>query len=157
MTVYLACMCWEIKNVAFKLMLFFARLLNTLFDMDNHRCHYRRCTGWKYTAALHNAVKWREKEQQIKVHLQSEWSSSLLSNFSPCRGSVDCEIGPIAAAESDSSALCLPFHTSPPFGQLKAITWYLHPLPSYFPSQEMPARSTIKEQYVIIVFPIFLT
>lgn len=79
----------------------------------------------------HNAVKWRGKERQIKVHLRFEWSSSLLSNFSPCRGSVDCEIGPIAAAESDSSALCLPFHTSP-FGQLKAITWYLHPLLFFF-------------------------
>lgn len=133
MTVYLACICWEIKNVAFKLMLFFCIcllvcFLNTHSDMDYHLCHYQRCTGWKYTAALHNTVKWRGKERQIKVHLQSEWSSSLLSNFSPCRGSVDCEIGPIAAAESHSSALCLRFHTSPPFGQLKVITWYLHPL-----------------------------
>lgn len=65
-------------------------ILKTLLKKYAHFCQNAQCAfccceqhpGWRNTAAPLTTVKMLgEKEQQIKVRQQSQWSSSLLSNF----------------------------------------------------------------------------
>lgn len=87
--------------------------------------------------------------EQIKVRQQSQWSSSLLSNFPAFSGSEDCEIGPIAAAGKDSSRLCLLYtHVTFFFWSIGSDYLIFAPYSFFpFPFQEISPYDTVKVQF----------